>query len=197
MIRGRECPVTQSSQALWLFEQGSRSGSWWGIPAPYALSRASVVLAQTCRMTSSTYPQLLSASALVGGIAFAPYSDTGHANPALCGLTAGHAHEGMPLSGFIPFLDVLPRGVFRPRGTRDGGVVLIPTLTVRKKTAMHLFCGGKKDSTMTVLPWYEGAESGLTPTAATISNSCYLVKISSLYLGTVLTLRRGRSIANR
>ena len=144
MIRGRECPVTQSSQALWLFEQGSRSGSWWGIPAPYALSRASVVLAQTCRMTSSTYPQLLSASALVGGIAFAPYSDTGHANPALCGLTAGHAHEGMPLSGFIPFLDVLPRGVFRPRGTRDGGVVLIPTLTVRKKTAMHLFCGGKK-----------------------------------------------------
>ena len=61
MIRGRECPVTQSSQASWPFEQGSRSGSWWGIPALYALSRVLVVLARTCHMTSSTYRQLLSA----------------------------------------------------------------------------------------------------------------------------------------
>ena len=61
MIRVRECPVTQSSQASWPFEQGSRLGNCWGILAPYASSRALVVWARTCRMTSSTYRRLLSA----------------------------------------------------------------------------------------------------------------------------------------
>ena len=57
------------------------------------------------------------------------------------GLTAGQTQEGVPSP---PGADML-RGVFRrPRGMRDGGGVLIPTLIVRKKTAMRLFCGGKK-----------------------------------------------------
>jgi hypothetical protein len=42
MIQGRECPVTQSSQASWLFEQGSCLGNQLGVPAPYASSRASM-----------------------------------------------------------------------------------------------------------------------------------------------------------
>ena len=90
----------------------------------------------------------------MGGIVFAPYNGTGHSNPALHGLTAGHAHEGMPSPQIPLFLDLLPEGVFRPRGTRDGGVVLIPTLIVHRKTAMRLFCGGKKGLTMMVPPWY-------------------------------------------
>ena len=102
------------------------------------------------------------------------YSNMGHANPALRGLTAGHAHEGMPSSGFVPFLDVLPRGVFHPRGTRDGGVALIPMLTIRKKTAICLFCGRKKGFN------HDGSamvrtEIGLTPGAIMISYSCYLI----------------------
>ncbi len=39
---------------------------------------------------------------------------------------------------------MLPERVFRPRETRDGGVVLIPMLTICRKTAMRLFCGRKK-----------------------------------------------------
>ena len=49
---------------------------------------------------------------------------------------------------------------------------------------------------MTIPPWYRGAEIGKTPTATAISSSCYLIKLNSLYLGTVLTLRRGRIVAN-
>ena len=61
MIQGQECPVTQSSQAFWLFEQGSCLGNRLGVPAPYASSRASIVWARTCRMTSSMYRRFLSA----------------------------------------------------------------------------------------------------------------------------------------
>jgi hypothetical protein len=38
-------------------------------------------------------------------------------------------------------LSVVP---FRLRGNKDGGGVLIPTLTVCRKMAMRLFCGEKK-----------------------------------------------------
>ena len=68
----------------------------------------------------------------------------GHASPVLRGLTAGHAQEGMPLSGNASSVDVLPEGFRPPRRTRYVGFVLVPTLTVRKKPAMSLFCGGKK-----------------------------------------------------
>ena len=40
-------------------------------------------------------------------------------------------------------------------------------------------------------PWYGGAEIGKTPMASAVSTSFYLIKLNSLYLGTVLTLRRG------
>jgi hypothetical protein len=50
----------------------------------------------------------------------------------------------MPLSGIASLLDVLQEGVFCPRETRDGGVVLVPSVIVCRKTAMRLFCGGKK-----------------------------------------------------
>lgn len=83
-------------------------------------------------------------SDLLGGTVFSPYIDMGHASPALRGLTAGLAQEGMLSSGNASSVDVLPEGVRRSRGTRDAGFVLVPTLTVRKKPAMSLFCGGKK-----------------------------------------------------
>ena len=73
-----------------------------------------------------------------------PYNDTGHASPVLRGLTIGHSQEGMPSSGNASSVDVLSEGFRPPRGTRDGWSVLVPTLTVRKKSAMNLFCGGKK-----------------------------------------------------
>ena len=50
----------------------------------------------------------------------------------------------MPSSGNASSVDVLSEGFRPPRGTRDGWSVLVPTLTVRKKSAMNLFCGGKK-----------------------------------------------------
>ena len=50
----------------------------------------------------------------------------------------------MPSSGSASSVDVLPEGFRPPRGTRGGGFVLVPMLTVRKKLAMRLFCGGKK-----------------------------------------------------
>jgi hypothetical protein len=49
---------------------------------------------------------------------------------------------------------------------------------------------------MMIPPWYGGAEIGKTPMALAVSTSCYLIKLNSLYLGTVLTLRRGRIVAN-
>ena len=49
---------------------------------------------------------------------------------------------------------------------------------------------------MTVPPWYGDAEIGKTPTASAVSSGCYLIKLDSLYMGTVLTLRRGRIVAN-
>jgi hypothetical protein len=49
---------------------------------------------------------------------------------------------------------------------------------------------------MTVPPWYGGAEIGTTPMTAAVSSRCYLIKLELLYCGTVLTLRRGRIVAN-
>ena len=49
---------------------------------------------------------------------------------------------------------------------------------------------------MTSPPWYGGAEIGKTPTVTAFSSSCYLIKLNSLYVGTVLTLLRGRIVAN-
>jgi hypothetical protein len=49
---------------------------------------------------------------------------------------------------------------------------------------------------MTTPPWYGGAEIGTTPMMTTGSSSCYLIKLKALYRGTVLTLRRGRIVAN-
>ena len=49
---------------------------------------------------------------------------------------------------------------------------------------------------MTSPPWYGGAEIGKTPTATAVSSSCYLIKLNSLYVGTVLILLRGRIVAN-
>jgi hypothetical protein len=50
----------------------------------------------------------------------------------------------MPSSGNASSVDVLSEGFRPPRGTRDEWFVLVPMLTVRKKPAMYLFCGGKK-----------------------------------------------------
>ncbi len=69
----------------------------------------------------------------------------GHASPVLRGLSAGQAQEDAPLLGNVSFVDELPEGFGPPRGTRDGGFVPVPTLIVRKKPAMYLFCGGKKE----------------------------------------------------
>ncbi len=83
-------------------------------------------------------------SDLFGGTVFSPYSATGHASPVLRGLIAGQIQEDAPSSGNASSVDVLPEGFRQPRGTRDGGVVPVPTLIVPKKLAMCPFCGGKK-----------------------------------------------------
>jgi hypothetical protein len=116
--------------------------------------------------------------------------------PALHGLTGGHGHEYMPLSEAASSATML-MGVFRQRTTRVVGVVLIPTLTPCRKLAMHLFLVGKKGSTMAKLAWYGGADLVFLPTALAVWSSCYLIKLSLLYLGTVLTLLRWRSVANQ
>jgi hypothetical protein len=116
--------------------------------------------------------------------------------PALCGLTGGHDHGCMLLSEAASF-GMVPIGVLSQRVTRVVGVVLIPKLIACRKLVMRLFCGGKNESTTTKSAWYGGAGFVFLPTALAVLNSCYLIKLSSLCLGTVLTLLRWRSIANR
>ena len=82
-------------------------------------------------------------SARVGGAVRAPYSDAGHARPALRGLTTGHAHGGMP-SGELSVADVVRRGLRPPRGTRGSGVVPVLLLIVLRKTASLLFLWWEK-----------------------------------------------------
>ena len=45
--------------------------------------------------------------------------------------------------------------------------------------------------------WYGDAGLSFAPTASAVLSSCYLMKSSSSCLGTVLTLLRGRSVANQ
>jgi hypothetical protein len=116
--------------------------------------------------------------------------------PALCGLTGGHCHECMLLLEAVSSGTML-MGVFRQRMTRVVGVVIIPTLTACRKLAMRLFFGGKKGSTMAKLAWYGGASLVFSPPTSAVLSSCYLIKLSLLYLWTVLTLLHWRSVANQ
>jgi len=88
--------------------------------------------------------------------------------------------------------------VFHLRMARGVGVAqLIPTLTSRRKLPTALFCGEKKGSTMAKSSWYGGAGLSFPPTALAVLSSGYLMELNSLCLGTVLTLLRGRSVANQ
>ena len=78
------------------------------------------------------------------------------------------------------------------------GVMMIPTLTSRRKLPTTFFCGEKKKgSTMAKSSWYGGAGLSFAPTALAVLSGCYLIKSNSSCLGTVLTLLRGRSVANQ
>ncbi len=96
------------------------------------------------------------------------------------GLAAGHTQEGKPLLGDGSGAASLLGGFCRLRRTTDGGDVLVPMLIVCRKTAMRLFCGGKKgrDHDDSVMAW--GAKNGTTLTMAVGSSSCYLIKLEPL-----------------
>jgi hypothetical protein len=86
--------------------------------------------------------------------------------------------------------------VFCRRTKRVVGAVLIPTLTACRKLAMCNFCGGKKiNHVKIVMVW--GCRFCLFLRAPVVLSSCYLIKSSLLYLGTVLTLLHGQSATNR
>jgi hypothetical protein len=76
-----------------------------------------------------------------------PYNRIGHRTPVLHGLAGGHGHErSRPLLGSATMAVVVGvmMGGFRRRVMRVVGGVLIPMLTICRKRAMRLFCGGKK-----------------------------------------------------
>ncbi len=79
----------------------------------------------------------------IGGIVFAPYRRTGHAAPALHGLTGGHVHEWVLMSTDKP-MGVMIGEMFHWRVKRVVEVVLIPTFAACRKLAMRLFLWWEK-----------------------------------------------------
>ena len=66
----------------------------------------------------------------------------------LHGLVGGQGHKSVILSEVLTIVVVMMIG-FRWREIRGVGVaIVVPMLTVCRKLAMRLFCGGKKWSTM-------------------------------------------------
>ena len=120
----------------------------------------------------------------------------GHIRPASWGLPGGHCHECIP-SSQASMSGTLSVRVFHLRMARGVEAELIPTLTSRRKLPTTLFFGEKKGLTMVKSSWSGGAGLSFAPTALAVLSSCYLMKSNSLCLGTVLTLLRGRSVANQ